>query len=301
MAASAATHIGACGIDTRIGSPFFSPARDMAPLSAMISRSEPLRSLYGPSCPNGEIETRISPGFCCCKVSYSSPNCSRAPGGKLSMMKSDSSASRKNSSRPLSLCRLRVIPRLFALCASQQRLCGEPLPFSKKGGRRREASPHGGSILMTSAPRSPKIFPVRKPSGPVRSRTRYGTNNDIFQSDKLQFVAVQSLLNVSQQTPRQTEVCRTIELIFPFLPALQPNRASVLWRDRVPPARRTSTDQLCRLDRRDDGNPARNRTAPSHRCPCRLRTECSTRSIPSRPPSCVPAAEMFVQCRLAAD
>ena len=115
MAASAPTHIGVCGTDTRIGSPPCSPARDIAPLSAMISRSEPLRSLYGPSRPNGEIETRISPGFRCCQDSYSIPTCSNTPGGKLSMMKSASSAKRKKRSRPLSLCKLRVIPRLFAL------------------------------------------------------------------------------------------------------------------------------------------------------------------------------------------
>src|SRR6266581_583089 len=106
---------------------------------------------------------------------------------------------------------------------------------------------------------------------------------------------------LASKTPRQTEVCRTIDLTFPFWPAPQPNHACALWHDRVPPARRTSTDQLCRLDRRDDENPARNHTARSHRFPCRLRTECLRQSIPSLRPSCVPAAEKFDQCLPAAD
>src|SRR5438874_2628562 len=106
---------------------------------------------------------------------------------------------------------------------------------------------------------------------------------------------------LASKTPRQTEVCRTIDLTFPFLPAPQPNRACALWRDPVPPARRTSTDRLCRLDIQADGNPARNRTALSHRFPCPLRTEYLRPSIPSRPRSCVPAAEKSDQCLPAAD
>src|SRR5437764_14638972 len=78
---------------------------------------------------------------------------------------------------------------------------------------------------------------------------------------------------LASKTPRQTEVCRTIDLTFPFWRAPQPNRACALWHDRVPPARRTSMDRLCRLDRHVDENPALNLTTRTHRFVCPLLTE----------------------------
>src|SRR5437016_9870840 len=63
MAASAPTHIGACGSVTRIGSLSASPASDMAPPRAMISKSELLKLRYGPCWPKGVMDTKIKPGL----------------------------------------------------------------------------------------------------------------------------------------------------------------------------------------------------------------------------------------------
>src|SRR5262245_48198958 len=64
------------------------------------------------------------------------------------------------------------MPRLLVLSASHDRLPSGSATPPTQGGRRPSRSPPGGSTFTTSAPRSPRILPARKPDSFVRSRTR---------------------------------------------------------------------------------------------------------------------------------
>ncbi len=178
-AASAPAHEGACGRVTRIGSPPGSPHSDMAPLIAMISRSEARRSRYGACWPKGEIDTMMRPGLSARRRSKSSPRRARYPGAKLSITKSAFRTIARSVSRPASLSRSSVMLRLLAFNAAQRRLILPPSTVSTNGVHCRSGSPPGGSTLMTSAPRSARMRPVRNPRASVRSTTRYGDKNII--------------------------------------------------------------------------------------------------------------------------
>ena len=69
------------------------------------------------------------------------------PGAKFSNSTSPFSAMRKSRARPRSCFRLSVIARLFELSIAIGNVVLLP-----GGARRRNGSPCGGSILMTSAP-----------------------------------------------------------------------------------------------------------------------------------------------------
>src|SRR5947209_6069697 len=158
---------------------------------------------------------------------------------------------------------------------------------------------------MTSAPRSPKIFPVRKPREPVRSSTRYGLNNIIKSLESgvwslesgvwSPYVKNKSLFAFDSRLSTPDSRLFTV----PCGPRLPPIRAYALSRGSHLPARRILMDQLYQSDRQDDESLARSRMARSHQCPCRLQSECLMRSTPSRPQSFVPAAERFGLCRRA--
>ena len=94
-----------------------------------------------------------------------------SPGAADSMRKSAFSTRRKRAARPSSPDRSSVIPRLLRLKAKKLRLRSGFGPSSRKGLIRRLDEPWGGSILMTSAPKSPRIMLASSPRSFVRSRT----------------------------------------------------------------------------------------------------------------------------------
>src|SRR5712692_4020664 len=98
--------------------------------------------------------------------------------------------------------------------------------------------------------------------------------------------------------PPRTEQGKPIDR---FGPILLPNPASVVSRARNRTWQRISTGQLCPPDRRDDGSLVRSRKAPSHQCPCRLRSVYSKLSTLAPQRSSAPGAETFVRYRLAED
>src|SRR5207244_6763753 len=105
-------------------------------------------------------------------VSQPRPRAARLPGASLSRSTSARSASASSSSRPRDRSTASVMPRFEVLSASQRSERSASAVPPQKGGRRRAGSPSGGSTFTTSAPRSPRTLPARKPGSCVRSRMR---------------------------------------------------------------------------------------------------------------------------------
>ena len=98
------------------------------------------------------------------------------------MMKSAVLASLLNRSLPASVSQFRVTLLLPALKANQKRLLSGSAMSSKKGGILRAGFPSGFSTWMTSAPRSARILPHKRPFSSVKSKARYGLNMSSFLS-----------------------------------------------------------------------------------------------------------------------
>src|SRR2546421_4338466 len=100
------------------------------------------------------------------------PSSARRPGANDSTTIRAVAARRANSARPSADFRSQVTPRLFTFAASHgmERALFSTSPTN--GGCSRSASPPGGSIFTTSAPRSARIRPHTAPERSARSRTR---------------------------------------------------------------------------------------------------------------------------------
>src|SRR5262245_15998145 len=129
------------------------------PIASPIA-PKPGWSRYGPVCPKPEMRSITSPGLMRESSSQPTPHSSSVPGRKFSINTSASATSCRRSSCPSALRRSTAIERLFRDCTchhtevpsliSRQLRSGSPLP--------------GGSILMTSAPKSPRILPQKGPA-----------------------------------------------------------------------------------------------------------------------------------------
>ena len=108
-------------------------------------------------------------GFTARSRSQSSPSRSMRPGAKFSTTTSARSASWRNSAWPSGFLRSIVTLRLLEL-KSRKNIASSP---GTSGRFRRDCSPPGGSILMTSAPSQPRSWVQEVPaSNWVRSRMR---------------------------------------------------------------------------------------------------------------------------------
>ncbi len=144
-----------------VGGASAGPVRWAKPLMASASVPNPGRDAYGPSWPKPEIRTSTSPGFASCSTSGPSPHRSSVPGRKFSTSTSASAASRRSTSAPRSSPML--MPTVRLLRDSSFHHNGTP---SLAAPWPRIPSPFWGcSTLMTSAPKSPRIW---QHSGPAR-------------------------------------------------------------------------------------------------------------------------------------
>ena len=92
-----------------------------------------------------------------------------SPGAKFSVTTSAPSTSRRKRAWPSGFLRSMVTLRLLAL-KSRKNIASRP---GTSGRLRRDCSPPGGSILMTSAPSQPRSWVQEVPaSNWVRSRIR---------------------------------------------------------------------------------------------------------------------------------
>ena len=104
------------------------------------------------------MRTTTRPGLSSCNTPTSRPHPSRVPGGRASTNTCASAISRRAPSTPFSFVRSSVTPCFPALRYSNipERLGSGTSPGN--GPQPRRGSPDGGSILMTSAPRSTSSF-----------------------------------------------------------------------------------------------------------------------------------------------
>lgn len=118
------------------------------------------RSRYGPVRPKSVIDTTTRAGFACSSaadVNAWVSGCSRLND---SNRMSASAARSSNADRPAGSSRSRTTPNLLALRSANPK------------SSRRPGEPPGGSMRMTSAPRSARIRPHHSAASSVRSRTR---------------------------------------------------------------------------------------------------------------------------------
>ncbi len=151
-----------------VGGPSGCPVMCAKPLIDSARVPKPGRDEYGPYCPNPVVRTTTSRSFSARRRSGPMFQRSSVPGRKFSMTTSASRASARNSSCPSAVERLRVTVRLF-----------RPTTFHQSGTPSFECpcvrigSPFGCSILITSAPKSPRNVAMSGPAKSVAtSRTR---------------------------------------------------------------------------------------------------------------------------------
>ena len=158
--------------------PARSGARSLSPVTAMFTaeacstRSDTAQPAFGPSLPNGVMETWMSAGLSAASTSRPSPSASASPGSKDSNTTSapamSAFARATPSAVPKSSTTLRL-PRLYAQWCSDRSGCSTS---PAKGASRRADEPPGGSTAITSAPICAQIAPARCPRSSVRSMTR---------------------------------------------------------------------------------------------------------------------------------
>jgi hypothetical protein len=171
-AASAPACRFAWGTDTRTGARSSSPVRFKAPEDAQTVRSDAAHADFGPSCPNGVIDTMIRPGWRSERDEYPSPSESRYPGANDSMRKSASSTRLSNAARPSADVISSETLRLFREYDHQVSECSASGSSWRKGPSCRRGEPDSGSTAITSAPRSASIAPQTAEWFVLRSRTR---------------------------------------------------------------------------------------------------------------------------------
>src|SRR6478609_2379816 len=145
----------------RVGGPSAWPVRCANPLIASARVPKPARAAYGPVWPKPVMRATTRPGLSSCRTSGERPQRSRVPGRKFSTSTSAVATRRRKTSAPAADDRLSATVRLLREISDHQ--IGVP---STDGPWPRIPSPAlGCSILITSAPKSPRIWQA---SGPAR-------------------------------------------------------------------------------------------------------------------------------------
>src|SRR6478752_9390440 len=151
----------------RVGGPSAWPVRCAKPLIASARVPKPARAAYGPVWPNPVIRATTRPGLSSCSASGERPQRSRVPGRKFSTRTSAVATRRRKTSAPSAADRLSATVRLLREISDHQ--IGVA---SREGPWPRMPSPaFGCSILITSAPKSPRIWQARGPARIVEAST----------------------------------------------------------------------------------------------------------------------------------